>query len=321
MIAALSAVPASAASAKLNRTSTELPIGYSVTLKATGLSGDVKWSSSDSGIASVKSSEGSTAKIYGKKEGTAYIYAKAGKTKLKCKVKVKKSFISADKDDISIADGKPKKITLTVKGSKDIMILNSNPSVCSYKWGQWKGNKITLTLKPLKKGETELTVYTKGYEKTDRETIEVSVGKKSNNDDDETDDEDEDEYDEYGDYVEDVASIVNEERVAEGKQKLEVSSVLTEAAMERAEELEEKYSHTRPDGSTYLELIKEKGMRPSAAGENIAAGYTSPENVMDGWMDSKGHRQNILNGDYTKIGVGVYEGSDGMIYWVQIFSS
>lgn len=53
-------------------------------------------------------------------------------------------------------------------------------------------------------------------------------------------------------------------------------------------------------------------------GENIAMGYPTAEAVMDGWMNSDGHRKNILNSDFTKIGIGVYS-SGGTLYWVQLF--
>lgn len=55
-------------------------------------------------------------------------------------------------------------------------------------------------------------------------------------------------------------------------------------------------------------------------GENVAMGYTSPEAVMKGWMNSSGHRANIMNRGYVKIGVGVAKGSDGRLYWTQNFS-
>ena len=109
-----------ASSPKLNKSSVSLPIGNVTTLKVTGSTGSVKWSSKDSSIAAVKSSSGNTAQISGKKTGTTYIYAKTGGKTLKCKVTVKKSFITSSKSKLEISKGSSKAVTITVKGSKDI---------------------------------------------------------------------------------------------------------------------------------------------------------------------------------------------------------
>jgi len=79
------------------------------------------------------------------------------------------------------------------------------------------------------------------------------------------------------------------------------------------------FSHTRPNGSSFSTALKEQGASYSTAGENIAWGQKTPQEVVTGWMNSSGHRANILGANYTKIGCGFYQGSDGTCYWSQLF--
>ena len=88
----------------------------------------------------------------------------------------------------------------------------------------------------------------------------------------------------------------------------------------RAKETEVSFSHTRPNGSSFSSALKEQGVSYQGAGENIAWGQKSPEAVMQGWMNSDGHRANILNEKFTKIGVGYYQNSQGTNYWTQLFT-
>ena len=87
----------------------------------------------------------------------------------------------------------------------------------------------------------------------------------------------------------------------------------------RAREIEGAFSHTRPNGSSFSTALKEQGASYRAAGENIAYGQRSAEQVMEGWMNSSGHRANILSAQYTAIGVGVYRSASGTLHWVQLF--
>ena len=86
------------------------------------------------------------------------------------------------------------------------------------------------------------------------------------------------------------------------------------------------FSHTNPDGEGPSQRLAEVGYDWSAWGENIAAGYTSPEEVVAGWMGSSGHRANILNCNYTEIGVGYAYAADDPgaepyhHYWTQVFA-
>jgi uncharacterized protein YkwD len=78
-------------------------------------------------------------------------------------------------------------------------------------------------------------------------------------------------------------------------------------------------SHQGSDGSTMRSRIDDTGYDWMAIGENVAMGQTSPEAVMQSWMNSAGHRRNILNPDFQELGVGYAEGG-GRPYWVQVFA-
>lgn len=116
-----------------------------------------------------------------------------------------------------------------------------------------------------------------------------------------------------------VLKIVNKERVAQGLHPLGIFASLQKAADVRAEEIVDCFAHTRPDGTACFTAIKEQGINYMCAGENIAAGYTSPADVMNGWMNSPGHRINILGSDYDHIGVGYCTGGSYGRNWVQVF--
>jgi len=119
-------------------------------------------------------------------------------------------------------------------------------------------------------------------------------------------------------YAAEVLRLVNAERKKAGLAELAAGSAsLNAAAKKRAEEAAVKFDHKRPDGSSCFTVLKEYDISYAAAGENIAAGYTTPAAVMEGWMNSPGHKANIL-GDYEKLGVGVYV-KDGRVYWAQMF--
>ncbi len=126
--------------------------------------------------------------------------------------------------------------------------------------------------------------------------------------------------DPYMAYACEVVALVNEQRKANGLSELKVTSDLQSAAKKRAVELYSSFSHTRPNGTSCFTVLNEYGISYSAAGENIAAYYTSPSAVMNGWMNSSGHRANILDENYNYIGVGVYK-SGGSYFWVQLFTS
>lgn len=124
----------------------------------------------------------------------------------------------------------------------------------------------------------------------------------------------------YHAYVLRVVELVNEERAKAGLNALTLQENVTEAAQVRAVECETLFSHTRPDGSSFSTALKEAGVSYKGAGENIAWGQKSPEAVMEAWMNSEGHKANILNEKYNTIGVGYYQNGSGVNYWSQLFT-
>ena len=117
-----------------------------------------------------------------------------------------------------------------------------------------------------------------------------------------------------------VADLVNQERAKAGLAPLEVKVNLQTAAQVRAKEIEKSFSHTRPNGSSFSTVLAENGVDYRGSGENIAWGQRSPEEVMNGWMNSEGHRANILNKNFKYIGVGYHVNSNGTGYWTQLFT-
>ncbi|WOO38709.1 CAP domain-containing protein [Anaerocolumna sp. AGMB13020] len=116
-----------------------------------------------------------------------------------------------------------------------------------------------------------------------------------------------------------VLKLVNEERAKVGASPLSISQELVAPANKRAKEIKQSFSHTRPDGTAWSTVLTEYNVSVNAAGENIAYGYNTPEKVMNAWMNSSGHRANILSTNFSHIGIGVYEVS-GTVYCTQLFS-
>lgn len=112
-----------------------------------------------------------------------------------------------------------------------------------------------------------------------------------------------------------VFEIVNQERIKAGVKPLKFNNDMYKAAMVRAKECDESFSHDRPNGTSCFTALKEAGVKYFSAGENIAMGYRTPADVMKGWMDSEGHRNNILDPDFTDFACGVYRSG----YWSQFF--
>lgn len=121
-------------------------------------------------------------------------------------------------------------------------------------------------------------------------------------------------------YAEQIVQLVNKERAKAGLPALEMNAEITAAANVRAKEIKQSFSHTRPNGSSFSSALKEQGVSFRGSGENIAWGQKSPEQVMEGWMNSDGHRANILNKNFKNIGVGHYQDANGVNYWVQLFT-
>lgn len=113
-----------------------------------------------------------------------------------------------------------------------------------------------------------------------------------------------------------MAELVNQERASAGLSPLAFDVELSANASVRAKEIVTKFDHSRPNGEKFSTAIT---IPWRTVGENIAWGQPTPKAVMQSWMNSDGHRANILKAGYTKIGVGVYE-TNGRLYWVQLFA-
>ena len=112
-----------------------------------------------------------------------------------------------------------------------------------------------------------------------------------------------------------VLRLTNIERAKEGAQPLKYNKTLQDAAMIRAKEISVKFSHERPNGTSYKTILG------CVNGENIAMGYGDAESVVEGWMNSSGHKVTMLDNRYQYLGVGFYESDNGNYYWVQDFST
>ena len=125
---------------------------------------------------------------------------------------------------------------------------------------------------------------------------------------------------ENADFVRQVVNLVNQERAKAGLSPVTADTSIQAAAQVRAKEIEKSFSHTRPDGSSFSTALTQQGVTYRGSGENIAWGQKTPEQVMNGWMNSEGHRANILNKNFTKIGVGYHQNASGTNYWTQLFT-
>ena len=115
-----------------------------------------------------------------------------------------------------------------------------------------------------------------------------------------------------------VLELVNEQRAAIGLSPLTLSTELSNAARAKSQDMSDNnyFSHTSPSYGSPFDMLKSFGISYSTAGENIAMGYATPQAVMNAWMNSAGHRANILNSSFTQIGIGYV--ADGN-YWTQEF--
>lgn len=119
-----------------------------------------------------------------------------------------------------------------------------------------------------------------------------------------------------------VLKLVNQERAKVGVSALALDNDLTHIATMKARDMRDKnyFSHNSPTYGSPFEMLQKFGVKYTYAGENIAGGQKTSEQVMKDWMNSSGHRANILNKNYTKLGVGYVEGGQYGTYWVQLFT-
>ena len=124
--------------------------------------------------------------------------------------------------------------------------------------------------------------------------------------------------DTISEYEEKVAELVNQIRIENDLSPLTLNRELSAVARKKSQDMKENhyFNHTSPVYGSPFDMIKTFGISYSTAGENIAMGQRTPEEVVNAWMNSEGHRANILNASFTQIGIGyVAEGN----YWTQMF--
>ncbi|WP_075036286.1 CAP domain-containing protein [Halobacillus dabanensis] len=115
-----------------------------------------------------------------------------------------------------------------------------------------------------------------------------------------------------------VVELTNQEREKQGLAPLKLDTELSTVAKDKSLDMQQNnyFSHNSPNHGSPFDMMNSYGIDYRTAGENIAMGQTSPEQVVEGWMNSQGHRENIMNPDFTHIGVGHAENGN---YWTQMF--
>lgn len=118
-----------------------------------------------------------------------------------------------------------------------------------------------------------------------------------------------------------VAELTNQERAKHGLKPLTFNWELGRVARDKSEDMIAKnyFSHTSPTYGSPFDMMKAYGISYRTAGENIASGQKTAQAVVTAWMNSEGHRKNILNSNFTEIGVGYATTSSGTPYWTQMF--
>ncbi|WP_085524539.1 CAP domain-containing protein [Tuberibacillus sp. Marseille-P3662] len=122
------------------------------------------------------------------------------------------------------------------------------------------------------------------------------------------------------DFQKKVIKLTNQERTKRGLSKIKADPQVSKVAQKKAKDMSQNhyFSHTSPQYGSPFQMMKDAGIDYQAAAENIAKGQDAPKVVMEGWMNSAGHRKNILKKGITHIGVGYAQGQDGP-YWSQMF--
>ena len=115
-----------------------------------------------------------------------------------------------------------------------------------------------------------------------------------------------------------MVDLTNEQRRKNGLAALQMDTQLSQVAQTKSQDMQKNgyFSHTSPTYGSPFDMMRDFGVSYRTAGENIAQGQRTPQEVVNAWMNSAGHRQNILNGNFTHIGVG-YEASGN--HWTQMF--
>ncbi|MED3550692.1 SafA/ExsA family spore coat assembly protein [Cytobacillus praedii] len=120
-----------------------------------------------------------------------------------------------------------------------------------------------------------------------------------------------------------VVQLVNQERARYGLNPLKSNWELARVARYKSQDMIDRkyFDHNSPTYGTPFQMMKSFGISYRSAGENIAAGQSTPNEVVQAWMNSEGHRKNILSSTFTEIGVGYVKGGSYGHYWTQMFIS
>lgn len=194
-----------------------------------------------------------------------------------------------------------------------------------YNWGNliirwdpvgWEENKPSEPTTPVE--ETETPNSNIGNEKENQNQKENNNQKPSTRPSNPTP---ETEVDSNTAIEKEVVRLVNIEREKAGLAPLAYSEELSRVARIKSQDMADKnyFSHTSPTYGDPFNMMRSFGIKYRTAGENIAKGYSSAKSVVNGWMNSSGHRANILNPSFGKIGVG-YVKVNGTTYWTQLFT-
>ena len=302
-------------SVKTSPTALTLGKGESYTIKENTNSGsyahaaNLKWTSTNTRVVTVKKGSGNKAALKAVGTGTASVRVTLynGRTAT-CKVTVKAMPTSVKISPTALTLGKGESYTIkenTNSGSyanaANLKWTSSNTRVVTVKKGS--GNKAVLKAVSEGTANVKLTLYNGKTAICKVSVVDCSDVYSAKTDKD------------YYSLSHKVYEIVNQERIKAGVKPLRFNDKVYKAAMIRAKECHKYFSHIRPNGKDCFTALSEAGVKQNYAGENIAVGFSSPKSVMEVWMQSIGHRSNILNPVFTDFGCGVCNTGE----WTQFF--
>ncbi len=302
-------------SVKISPTALTLGKGESYTIKENTNSGsyanaaNLKWTSTNTRVVTVKKGSGNKAALKAVGTGTASVRVTLynGRTAT-CKVTVKAMPTSVKISPTALTLGKGESYTIkenTNSGSyanaANLKWTSTNTRVVTVKKGS--GNKAVLKAVSEGTANVKLTLYNGKTAICKVSVVDCSDVYSAKTDKD------------YYSLSHKVYEIVNQERIKAGVKPLRFNDKVYKAAMIRAKECHKYFSHIRPNGKDCFTALSEAGVKQNYAGENIAVGFSSPKSVMEVWMQSIGHRSNILNPVFTDFGCGVCNTGE----WTQFF--
>ena len=302
-------------SVKTSPTALTLGKGESYTIKENTNSGsyahaaNLKWTSTNTRVVTVKKGSGNKAALKAVGTGTASVRVTLynGRTAI-CKVTIKKAPASVKISPSSLTLNVGESYTIkenTNSGSyanaANLKWTSSNTRVVTVKKGS--GNKAVLKAVSEGTANVKLTLYNGKTAICKVSVVDCSDVYSAKTDKD------------YYSLSHKAYEIVNQERIKAGVKPLRFNDKVYKAAMIRAKECHKYFSHIRPNGKDCFTALSEAGVKQNYAGENIAVGFSSPKSVMEVWMQSIGHRSNILNPVFTDFGCGVCNTGE----WTQFF--